>query len=123
MCHNNRIMAQGVKLSAPYVSEGKPGRYGRDFQEESVGFGRIEEAAPEDMPADANVVSRVVVRLYDRDDLPVVDTRDVQGAPSDPWAFRRQIIHEDVMIEAVGQCVDAALAQAEAAQGSAAQQP
>jgi hypothetical protein len=122
LCHNNRIMAQGVKLSTPYVSEGKPGRYGRDFHEESVGSGRIEEAAPEDMAADANVVSRVVVRLHERDDLPVIDTRDVQGAPSDPWAFRRQIIHEDVMAVAVGRCVDEALAQAEAAQGSAAPQ-
>jgi hypothetical protein len=123
LCHNNRIMAQGVKLSAPYVSEGKPGRYGRDFHQESVGFGRIEEAAPEDMPADANVVSRVVVRLHDRDDLPAIDTRDVHGAPSDPWAFRRQIIHQDVMAVAVEQCIEAALAQAGPVQEAPAQQP
>ncbi len=120
MCHNNP-MAKRVLLSVPHVSEGKPGRYGRDFHHESVGSGRIEEAAPADMPADANVVSRVVVRLHEREDLPVVDTRDVQGAPSDPWAFRRQIIHEDVMIEAVGRCVEAALAQAETAQAVAEQ--
>lgn len=86
-----------------------------------MGFGRIEEAAPENMPEDANAVSRVVVRLHDRDDLPVIDTRDVQGAPSDPWAFRRQIIHEDVMTDAVGRCIDEALAQAEAAQAGSGQ--
>lgn len=96
-------------LSVPYVSEGSPGRFGRDFRDEDVGSGRIEEAAPHNMSSDANAVGRVVVRFNERDDLPTVDTRDVHGAPADYWTFRRQIINEDVMAEAVGRCIEAAL--------------
>lgn len=101
-----------VKVSPPYVSEGPPRRYGRDFEAEGVGKGRIEEAPPDYMPADANVVSRAVVVFHDRKDLPPVDTGEVHGAPADLWTFRRQIVHEELMTEAVGLCVDAALERA-----------
>lgn len=109
-------MTQGVRLSPPYVRKGPPQRYGCDFDAPGVGFGRIEEAPPRDKPADANSVSRVIVRFDDREDLLDIDTAEVPGAPADLYTFRRQIIHRDVMATTVSLCVDAALTQAEAEQ-------
>lgn len=112
-------MTRNIKLTPPYVSKTEPGRYGRSFYEASVGFGRIEEAPPVDSDPDANVVSRVIARFSDREDLPDVDASELdvtklEGAPIDLWSFRRQIIHESVMAVVVDQCIDAAEVQAEA---------
>lgn len=96
-------------LSVPYMSEESPSRWGRDFRDENVGSGRIEEAAPDNMSPDSNAVGKVVVKFNERDDLPTVDTRDIHGAPSDYWTFRRQIINEAVVAEAIGLCIEAAL--------------
>ncbi len=97
----------------PYVSEGNPGRYGRDFHDTMIGSGRIEEAPPATMDPDANVISRVIVRFFDHDEgfkeFETVDTKDVAQfggkAPRDVYEFRRQIIHEKVMLEVVDSCI------------------
>lgn len=101
-------------MSVPYVSEGEPGRYGRDFHDPQAGPGRIEEAPPADMDPDANVVSRIIVRFFDRkeddEQLDTVDTRDVaqfQGGvmPQNLEEFRRLVIHEELMSEIIGKCI------------------
>lgn len=100
-------------LSVPYISDGQPGRYGRDFYDPEVGPGRIEEAPPVGMDPDANTVSRVIVRFVDRkeddEQLDTVDTREVAkhgiSVPTDVWAFRRQIIHEERMTDVISKCI------------------
>ncbi len=101
-------MSKGIVLSKPNFSDGSPKRYGRDFSSPEAGPGRIEEAPPADMDPTENVVSRVIVR-FDDEERETVDTRDVApeggSIPTDVSAFRRQIIHEDRMVDVISACI------------------
>lgn len=91
------------------MSEKAPARYGRVFYDPDVGYGRIEETPPVGSEPDANAVSRVMVRFYDVAALTDVDVSDVSHAAYDLGTFRRQIIHDDFMIDIIGRCVDRAI--------------
>jgi hypothetical protein len=105
-------MSRSFNISAPYVSENQPGRYGRDFHDAIIGSGRIEESAPADMAPDSNAVGRVIATFSEATGLPDIDIHDIDGAPADYWTFRRQITHEDIMVELVERCIDEALMMA-----------
>lgn len=112
---NTRVVDEDqLRLSVPYVSYEEVGRYGRDFYDPMIGGGRIEEAPPIGMDPNANIVSRVIVRFFDDDEgfeeFETVDTKDVammqeQSMPCDVWQFRRQIIHEKIMLDVVRACI------------------